>query len=172
MGCGGGCGGSKRVTVRRNSPMSKDTVRLMYTGVNTGPIPFKCISGAVYRGSATTYRFADVLPEDVSTLVGSGKWRVLERPVKQKPAEVVEKEESNLTESDSVPVFEDEVETKPSLDTSTIKKLEESLKSYNWSLDYLINAYQIEENQEKPRSGIKNKIDDAIKNHPDSPGNL
>lgn len=58
-----------------------DAVRMEYTGINSGPINWRCPSGHTYAGAAKSNRFADVFPEDVEFLERTGRWKRVARPV-------------------------------------------------------------------------------------------
>lgn len=158
----GGCG-KKTVRISRSTTMS-DAVRLEYTGINTGSIPFRGVSGQTYKGSAKTHRFADVLPEDVQTLVNSGKWRVQVRD--NQAVDEILPDVSDLQEPKIEPVADVKI------DLSTKKTVDESL---NEGPDFATIEAALEKElgrDPKPRDTVIKVLDNALKNHPDNPSNL
>lgn len=180
MGCDK-CGSKKsKSTVSRSvSIMADDLVRMEYTGVNRGPIPFKGVSGATYYGSSVTYRFVDVLPEDVNGLLRSGKF------VKVARAETVETVSNvpvvpEADQSAGLPVAEvaDQVETVTefmddalTVDLSTVVSVRESLK-VEIPIENLVSAFNQEDLSTDPRKTVLDLLKNAIENHPDYLGSI
>ena len=157
--------------------MTDDLVRLTYTGVNKGPIPFKGVSGKTYYGSRVTYRFVDVLPEDVNVLIRSGKFQRVEKETVETVETVsngpvnVDADQPTVMDTDGpegdtgpVDVFMDDTLT---VDLSTVESVRDSLKEV-LPLAKLENAFMQEQTSEKPRKTILDLLQNAIENHSDN----
>lgn len=161
--------------------MTDDLVRLTYTGANKGPIPFKGVSGKTYYGSRVTYRFVDVLPEDVNILIRSGKFQRVAKTEEKETVETVDavsNEPVNVEadqpmvadtdgpESDTGPVdvFMDDDLT---VDLSTVESVKDSLKDV-LPLANLEDAFRQEKTGEKPRKTVLDLLQNAIENHSDN----
>lgn len=143
----------------------EDTVRMEYTGKNLGPVSYRGVSGRVYRGAARSHRFANVLPEDVKTLTNSHHWRVVRRENVAKIATVEDLSEipaviDRQKEPELIQAQPAIVEIMP-LDISTIAALEMALEN-DPTLEQLHSALELEMDQEKPRKGVVERLQNAI----------
>lgn len=149
----------------------EDTVRLEYLGTNNGPIPFKGPSGKVYKVAKRTYRFIEALESDVDFMVRSRKFRLAKPVVKETQVFVEEKAAELPPVEATAEVGGENVETLPSdpvvLNTNTVKELDHSLSNGEFELEELQLALMVEEDKDKPRQGVLDRLTKVIEKHPD-----
>lgn len=157
--------------------MSEDTVRMEFIGKNKGAISYRGVSGNVYRGASKTHRFANVLPEDVKTLIKTRVWVVVDRENKPEllPVDDLSEIPTVLERKQEQGPVQGEPETpetaeSDSVDISTIAALEAAL-SGSVSLEALHSALETELDQEKPRKGVVERLQNAIDDYGNS-GNV
>jgi hypothetical protein len=65
-------------------------VRMEFLGEQAGSIQFAGKNNRFYKGSASAHKYADVHPNDVAFMQGTGKWRIVPKPVEQNKPQVNE----------------------------------------------------------------------------------
>lgn len=171
------CGGGKKKIVPaketvRSSTVPEETVELIWTGVNVGPIPIKSPSGRVYRVS-TIRKCVPARPEDVDFLLsysGMGSFRRADGLAQ--PDDGLDMSHLSEPTITKTPVFAEEakaVAIEP-VDISTIAALETALDG-PVTLEMLTLALENEQANDKPRKGIVERLENAIDDFGD-PGNV